>query len=303
MKNLILILIFAAVGLNTMASNPVHVIITAGQSNTDGRTPNEDLPAYSLYPHRLALCPPGHGSDLTQRGTTPRSPAGGEHGSQQVGDGVVLGGSPHDVQRHQDAAVSQGNVQRVVAGFFSGDFLVAQAGAGVVVAFCVERPAVSLEDFDSLGRVIGVVVQVVVEEFFGILIHPLCGGVRAMNDRAVAAGEGGSELFAVKQVCNSLTDSGELRGAAVALEHDLAVAVTGVVAVVEIAGLSQVEGSVDLVAVGQLRQEVAVEFVTVAAEFCKFLEQAEGVKRSAFVDTSLKIDKDPGAGERRIVLY
>ena len=33
----------------------------------------------------------------------------------------------------------------------------------------------------------------------------------------------------------------------------------------------------------------AVEFVTVAAEFCKFLEQAEGVKRSAFVDTSLKI--------------
>ena len=45
MKNLILILIFAAVGLNTMASNPVHVIITAGQSNTDGRTPNEDLPA------------------------------------------------------------------------------------------------------------------------------------------------------------------------------------------------------------------------------------------------------------------
>ena len=31
MKNLILILIFAAVGLNTMASNPVHVIITAGQ--------------------------------------------------------------------------------------------------------------------------------------------------------------------------------------------------------------------------------------------------------------------------------
>ncbi|ADV43512.1 DUF5063 domain-containing protein [Bacteroides helcogenes] len=32
-----------------------------------------------------------------------------------------------------------------------------------------------------------------------------------------------------------------------------------------------------------------VEFVTVAAEFCKFLEQAEGMKRSVFVDTSLKI--------------
>ena len=32
-----------------------------------------------------------------------------------------------------------------------------------------------------------------------------------------------------------------------------------------------------------------VEFVTVAAEFCKFLEQAEGTKRSVFVDTSLKI--------------
>lgn len=32
-----------------------------------------------------------------------------------------------------------------------------------------------------------------------------------------------------------------------------------------------------------------VEFVTVAAEFCKFLEQAETMKRSVFVDTSLKI--------------
>ena len=32
-----------------------------------------------------------------------------------------------------------------------------------------------------------------------------------------------------------------------------------------------------------------VEFVTVAAEFCKFLEQAEGMKRPTFVDTSLKI--------------
>lgn len=32
-----------------------------------------------------------------------------------------------------------------------------------------------------------------------------------------------------------------------------------------------------------------VEFVTVAAEFCKFLEQAENMKRSTFVDTSLKI--------------
>ncbi len=32
-----------------------------------------------------------------------------------------------------------------------------------------------------------------------------------------------------------------------------------------------------------------IEFVTVAAEFCKFLEQAEGVKRGKFVDTALKI--------------
>ena len=32
-----------------------------------------------------------------------------------------------------------------------------------------------------------------------------------------------------------------------------------------------------------------VEFVTVAAEFCKFLEQAEGMKLATFVDTSLKI--------------
>ena len=32
-----------------------------------------------------------------------------------------------------------------------------------------------------------------------------------------------------------------------------------------------------------------VEFVTVAAEFCKFLEQAENNKRKSFVDTSLKL--------------
>lgn len=32
-----------------------------------------------------------------------------------------------------------------------------------------------------------------------------------------------------------------------------------------------------------------VEFVTVAAEFCKFMEQAEGAKRSSFINTSLKI--------------
>ena len=32
-----------------------------------------------------------------------------------------------------------------------------------------------------------------------------------------------------------------------------------------------------------------IEFVTVAAEFCAFLERAEHMKRKAFVDTSLKI--------------
>ena len=32
-----------------------------------------------------------------------------------------------------------------------------------------------------------------------------------------------------------------------------------------------------------------IEFVTVAAEFCKYMEQAEGLKRASFVDTSLKI--------------
>ena len=32
-----------------------------------------------------------------------------------------------------------------------------------------------------------------------------------------------------------------------------------------------------------------IEFVTVAAEFCKFVEQAEGSKRKAFVDPPLKL--------------
>ena len=32
-----------------------------------------------------------------------------------------------------------------------------------------------------------------------------------------------------------------------------------------------------------------IEFVTVAAEFCKYMEQAEGTRRPTFVDTTLKI--------------
>lgn len=32
-----------------------------------------------------------------------------------------------------------------------------------------------------------------------------------------------------------------------------------------------------------------IEFVTVAAEFCKYVEQAEGTRRATFVDTMLKI--------------
>ena len=198
----------------------------------------------------------GHGDLLDLHTGISSLLAVGKHGGQQRGDGVTLGGRPHDVQRHQDAAVSQSNVQSVVAGFFSSDFLVPQAGAGILVAFGVQRPAVSLEDFNSLSRVIGVGVEVVVEEFFGILIHPLCGGVRAMNDRAVAAAECVCKLFAVKQVSDCLTDSSKLRGAKVALEHQLAVAVTGVMAVVEATRVNQIERSVDLVAFAQLGQEV-----------------------------------------------
>ena len=45
MKNL-LILFILAFSCNCMAGNnePAHVIITAGQSNTDGRVPNDRLP-------------------------------------------------------------------------------------------------------------------------------------------------------------------------------------------------------------------------------------------------------------------
>ena len=198
----------------------------------------------------------GHGDLLDLHTGISSLLAVGKHGGQQRGDGVTLGGRPHDVQRHQDAAVSQSNVQSVVAGFFSSDFLVPQAGAGILVAFGVQRPAVSLEDFDSLSRVISIGIEFFVEEFLGILIHPLCGGVRAMNDRAVAAAECVCKLFAVKQVSDCLTDSSKLRGAKVALEHQLAVAVTGVMAVVEATRVNQIERSVDLVAFAQLGQEV-----------------------------------------------
>ena len=46
MKHLIFSLIFAVSSCYMAASKPVHVIITAGQSNTDGRTSNKDLPDY-----------------------------------------------------------------------------------------------------------------------------------------------------------------------------------------------------------------------------------------------------------------
>ena len=39
-----------------------------------------------------------------------------------------------------------------------------------------------------------------------------------------------------------------------------------------------------------------IEFVTVAAEFCAFLERAERMKRSDFVDTSLK-DTSPALSQ------
>ena len=47
MKNIFIILMFAF-SCNCYASNnnPAHVIITAGQSNTDGRVPNDRLPEY-----------------------------------------------------------------------------------------------------------------------------------------------------------------------------------------------------------------------------------------------------------------
>ena len=62
------------------------------------------------------------------------------------------------MQRHQDAAVSQSDVQRIVAGFFSGDFLVADAGS-VVVALSIQDPAVGFQDLDGLGGIIGIGVQ------------------------------------------------------------------------------------------------------------------------------------------------
>ena len=46
MRNLVLILIFVVASLSRVVANPTHVIITAGQSNTDGRTSNIELPAY-----------------------------------------------------------------------------------------------------------------------------------------------------------------------------------------------------------------------------------------------------------------
>lgn len=51
MKNFIILLILAF-SYNCMAGNnePAHVIITAGQSNTDGRVPNDRLPGlYQSY--------------------------------------------------------------------------------------------------------------------------------------------------------------------------------------------------------------------------------------------------------------
>lgn len=42
----ILLFILIASSSCVTTSKPVHVIITAGQSNTDGRTSNKDLPDY-----------------------------------------------------------------------------------------------------------------------------------------------------------------------------------------------------------------------------------------------------------------
>ena len=159
------------------------------------------------------------------------------------------------MQRHQDAAVGQSDVQRIGAGFFSSDFLVADAG-GVVVALSIQDPAVGFQDLDGLGGIIGIGVQSFREQFLGVLVLPHAQAVRTMHHGAVALAELVGELIAVQQVGNSMTHSLELRGAKVALEHQLAVAVTLERADSVAAGVNHIQSGIDLGAVGQLVQHV-----------------------------------------------
>ena len=159
------------------------------------------------------------------------------------------------MQRHQDAAVSQGHIEGVVAGLFGSDFLIAGA-ADVGVALGVQHPAVGLEDLHGLGGIIGVGVQLGGEHLLGVLVHPHAQAVGAVDHGAVALAELVGKLGAVEQVGNSMAHRLKLGGAEVALEGDLAVAVALEGGHAVAALFHEVQGSVDLVAVGQLVQHV-----------------------------------------------
>ena len=159
------------------------------------------------------------------------------------------------MQRHQDAAVRQGDIEGVVAGLFGGDFLIAGA-ADVGVALGVQHPAVGLEDLHGLGGIIGVGVQLGSEHLLGVLVHPHAQAVGAVDNGAVTLAELVGKLVAVEQVGDGMAHSLKLRGAEVALEGDLAVAVALEGGHAVAALFHEVQGSVDLVAVGQLVQHV-----------------------------------------------
>lgn len=144
-------------------------------------------------------------------------------------------------------------------GFLSGQLLVTDSvntgsALNVGLALGVVNPAALFQNLlGGVGRE-GVVDQL--DVVLNSLPHVEVGGVGAVNDDAVATGEGLAELGTVQQVGDGLTNLGEHGGSEVALELDLAVAGSLVVNLGEVHIVNDRQSGLGVVTAGDAGQDV-----------------------------------------------
>ncbi len=168
---------------------------------------------------------------------------GGEEGGQHLADGVAVGGEPLDMERHEAAIV-----QLFVANLIGA--------LNEVLAVLVQGPAAANQFFLGFVEVEGVFGQGLVELGLVFGVGPLGVADTAVHQDAVAAGVLTDELLTVEGVGDGATNLLKLGGALRAVEEDLAIAVTGIVGVLELAGVDQIEAGGNLGAAGHAGVEV-----------------------------------------------
>ena len=164
----------------------------------------------------------------------------GQHGGEQIGNGVAVGVGPLDDQGLQ----------------LTVDILVTGAGAGILGAVGVEGPAVGLQQLLGLVQVLLIGVQVLVDPVLGLLILPLGQTIVGVDNGSVTAAVLTGELAAVQAVGNGLTDIGGIGGELAAVELNLAVAVAEEGVLLGLTGIHQVQTGVDGISTAALEQQI-----------------------------------------------